>query len=331
MRFTNTSATTFADLLIEIRDHVSANGWSILADNTGAGTPALEVTNSLGNSFLLTTSTTARTDAVSGAFTDRNLDISYERANFGGSAGYAAAVSTNDMAAPFANVWIISDDAATFCHVISQVGVSRYTHASFGNLDNRGLHTAEVSYIAGNFWEWWRADASPIANATSLNDPVNPDHARGFAFESTRYRIGVPDGLLDPALSFTDGPIDNAQARDLCIFYYNGVVNNNTATRLLDYFSFIKNQGHTGGVNITPFPCCLYDTAIQNAAYVGDLPSVGMVNIVGLSPGQVLTFGAEEWIVFPLKQAGPFDSSKSGGNPTNVPNSVMYGMAYRKA
>lgn len=331
MRFTNTSATTFADLLIAVRNHLSANGWTILVDDTGLGTPALQVTNSVGDNFLLTTSTTARTDAVSGAFTDHNLLISYDAANFGGASGYAPAVSTNDMAAPFANVWIISDDAATFCHLICQVSVSRYSHASFGNLNNRGIHTSEVSYVVGNFWEWWRNNVSPTESITSLNNPSDPDHARGFAFEAGRYRLGLPDGLLDPALSFTDGPIDGATARDLCIFYYTGVVNGNTQTRLLDYFGHINNQGHTGGVNIAPLPCCVFDSDFTNAAYIGDLPSVGMVNIVGLSPGQVLTFGAEEWIVFPLKQAGTFNASKAGGNPANVPNSVMYGMAYRKA
>lgn len=334
MRFTNTSATTFADLLIAIRNHLSTYGWTILADNTGAGTPSLEVTNGLGNSFILSTSTSNHTDAVSGAFTNRNLTLAYQKSDIGLAAGYSAAVGSNDFNPPFSNVWIISDNDATYCHVIVQVGTARYSHMSFGNLDNRGIHSAEVSYICGLYYEYWRNSTNPADNNNSrLNQPSYTIHQRGFTFEnSSRYRLGIPDGLLDPALNFTDGALDGPAARTTCSYYYTDpIFSFNNATRLLDYFSNVTNDAYTGGVNIAPLPCVVYDAAGANAAYIGDVPGVGMVNMFGLSPGQVLTFGSEEWIVFPQKQMGSFAATVAGSNPINEPNTVMYGYAYRKA
>lgn len=333
MHFTNTSATTFADLLIAIRNHLSTYGWTILADNTGAGTPSLEVTNGLGNSFILSTSTSNHTDAVTGAFTNRNLTLAYQKSDIGLAAGYSTTVLANDFTAPFSNVWIISDDAATYCHVIVQVSAARYSHATFGNIDNRGIHTAEVSLVAGMYYEYWRASTVPGSSNSNLNSPSDGVHTRGITFESTaRYRLGLPDGLLDPALNFTDGAIDGAVARSLTAYYYTDpIFSANNATRLLDYFSNMTNDAYTGGVNIAPLPIVVYDAATTNAAYIGDVPGIGLVNMFGLSPGQVLTFGAEEWIVFPQKQMGSYAASQVGSNPINECNSVMYGIAYRKA
>jgi hypothetical protein len=142
--------------------------------------------------------------------------------------------------------------------------------------------------------------------------------------------------LVDPALGFTSGAFvagetGTPRVRDLNIFDYVRNFDGTTTVRLLDYMSFIDNQGHTGGVNLAPLPCCVFDDIATNAAYIGDLPTTALLNLIGLSPGQVLTFSGEEWIVFPAKQAGAFDTTKLGVNPLNVPTSAFYGIAYRKA
>lgn len=327
----NTNAVSFNAFLVALRDFLTAHSWTTLVDGTGGGGETLEMTNANSLDFKLSKTTAARTDSFTGAFTDVLVNIAYQKSDVGATAGYHTAAVAWDFAPSYSNLWFITD--GTTCHIIAQVSPSRYTHASFGEIDPKGLHAVRVPFCAGNSYVFWAQSTDYSSNeGYAANYPIVGDHNIGYFFEDNNsFHMGIPDGLLDPALGFTDGPIISPGVKGVCSRYYDDRSGSIYANRLLDYLSNVVNHTHTGGVNLAPIPVCVYATNNADHAYIGELPGIALVNMTGLSPSQVLTFGAEEWIVFPMKQTGTIGNSNTGATPQPDPNSIMYGFAWRKA
>ncbi len=342
MHYLNTNALNMNGLLIAIRDFLDANGWAVASDGTGSGGLLLEMTNGNGHKFKLDgTSIVARTDFYSGVFNDQFLKVYSDKANVGLAAGYSAYYSeTNDLQGPLPNVWLFTDDAASYCVVVAQTSNLRYTHLAFGDLDAKGLHAVNVPFNMGLYWQYW-PDQANYSNSNGEGNPFNypsaSQHNVGMFLDDTgninahAFKVAIPDGLLDPGLFFLDGAFENAFCRYLCIRFYFRNVSGNTSAALLDFASTIKNHTYTGGVHIAPLPVMTIGTANNVHAYIGDVPGIGYVNMTGLAPGQILTFADEEWIVFPLKQYGSVDNCKYAASPLPVCNSAFYGIAVRKA
>lgn len=334
MQFLQTSAANFHDFLIALRNFLTANNWTVIGDPGGAGT-TMSVANSNGHRFQLSTTETARTDFFSGAFQDRNVRLQYHKEDVGFTTPnnvYTNAFDTNDFQAPYINLWFFTDDEGTFCHVVAQVSGSRYTTFSFGDLDNKGLHSEALPFVCGSFYKWWRTSSNLTGTFDNYHNINSTEHAIGYLDGNNSYlRVGLPDGVLDPTLDFADGPIESPAIRNISQRYYNDPVGI-SASSFLDYFSNLENHTYTGGVMISQFPVCAVGTDDATVhAYIGEIPQIGLVNMYGLAPGQILQFSSEEWIVFPLKQTGPLDATKIGANPKYVTNSAMFGYAIRKA
>ena len=341
MRFLQTSGLNLNELLISLRDFLDTNGWSITTDGTAAGGLVLTVRNSIGHDFYLTSTTENRTDAVTGAFVDRLLVMNWDKAAIGLTPGVSARVAkTNDMAGPFPNIWFITDEDATYCHIIAQSSALRYSHSSFGRLDPKGMHSVNLPFAIGVHWHWWRSSLLPADQASNQNDPQESVHEVGYYCEDSfpgtnpssenTTRIGIPDGLLDPALFFDDGALETPTIRPNCSRGYLFSFSNLETQLILDFQRHVANQTVTGGTPVTPLPVAVQGTTDSLHAFVGAFPGVGAVSIRGLAPAQVLDFAGEEWIVFPLKQAGNVVNTRLGGQATLECNSAFYGLAYKK-
>lgn len=327
----NTSAADFNAMLVAVRDFLAGNGWTVVTDGTGAG--SLVVQNSSGHKYRLRSTTAARTDFYTGAFTDTLLNIEWDRGNTGGTPGtYSTATNGNDMTGPMPSIWLFTDEAATFCYIVAQTAPVRYAHFGFGELDNKGLHDKRVDFAAALFWQHW-SNSAEYANNNSGGNPFNYcisgshriDHVDGTAW------IGCPDELLDPALFFTDGPT-MSQPWPLNNRQYTKDTGGGTthgSSYWTDYFCNITNKPFAGGVILSPLPIAINPASSDVMAIVGEYPQMALVNMQGLSPGQTLTFGDDEWIVFPWKQFGTAEAMKYGVNCLPQPNSWRYGFAYR--
>lgn len=328
MQVQNTAAVDFPAMLTALRDFLAARGWSITSDNIAGG--SLIVANSAGHKFRIQRTTQNQTDYYSGAFTDVYASLSYDRENIGATAGYSAVTSCNDLAGPYPNLWFITDDAATYCHVIVQCAPVRYGHFSFGNLDNKGLHASPIPYCAALYWYFWSNQAEYANNngrGNPFNDPYSGSHEVDWVDGLSR--IGIPDGLLDPALFFTDGPIVDTSHLVLSHREYSKTTDTNNAATWLDYFPSVNNKAFIGGIILSPIPVVSAAGSNRVRAFIGEYPGMAVVNMQGLSPGQTLTFADDDWIVFPWKQFGTTEAAKYGANPLPQPNSWRYGFAYR--
>jgi hypothetical protein len=349
MQFLQTNATDLNGLLIAMRNFLTANGWTTLADGTGGGGLTLEMTNANGHDFQFTSSTNAATVYVGvggtgSAFNDRLLKCAFQKADIGLSAGYTAKPAiTNDMAGPFPNIWFFTDDAATYCHVVMQTGNARYNHFSFGNVDNKGLHAVNLPYAFGCYHIWWQWNpyfTGNSADACAFTDFSAGSHNIGFYceeqnsedinFAGTAARIGLPDGVVDPTLGFTDGPLEAALLRQTMTRYCVQTIPGDSAGLALDFLDYYDNQGYTGGVPIFPVPLVVRNIAGTVHTQVGEWPGIGSVNVDGLSPSQELDFAGEVWMVFPIKQKGTYAAKNNGANPAPFTNTLNYGIAVKK-
>lgn len=347
MHFLQTNAVDLNGLLIALKNFLSANGWTVLADGTGGGGLTLEMTNANGHSFKFTSRVDAQNSwatGVSVGFNDRLLAVAFQKSDIGMAAGYTTkAAETNDMAGPFSNIWLFTDNAATYCHVVTQIG-NRFSHFSFGDLNNRGLHAVNIPYAFGLYYIYWQWNPWSPANSSGYNafiDPSAGQHNIGFfcedavseniAFANNCTRVGLPDGVVDPLLGFTDGPLEAPTLRGLSNRNLSKDPSGLIGGHFLDFIHQYDNQGYTGGVPIFPCSIIVYDPAATAHTIVGEWPYIGQVNMDGLSPAQELTFAGETWIVFPLKQAGTYAAMNGGISAQPITNSLNYGIAIKKA
>lgn len=324
-----TSAADFNAMLVAVRDFLAGNGWTVVTDSIAASS-ILIMQNANGHKYRLSKTTANRTDYYTGAFVDTLLNVTWDRGNTGGTAGtYSTATNGNDMTGPFPSIWLFTDEAATFCYIVPQCAPQRYSHFGFGEIDPKGLHSEHIDFALGLYWQFW-SDQANYADTVGNGNPFNLltsgvhriDHTDGTGW------IGVPDGLLDPALFFTDGPT-MSQPWSTCDREYGKVTNVNNTSRWADYFCNVTNKPFTGGIILTPLPVVVNPASQDVMSVVGEYPQIALVNMQGLSPGQVLTFGDDEWMVFPWKQFGTAEAMKYGSNPLPQPNSWRYGFAYR--
>lgn len=330
MQVQNTAAVDFNGMLTALRDFLAANGWTITSDGIAA-TSTLIVQNSNGHVFRLRKTTTNQNDYYTGAFVEQRCSLSYDLANTGGVAGtYSNETSANDMNGPYPNLWFITDDAATFCHVAVQCAPVRYGHFSFGNLDPKGLHTADISFCSALYWYYWsnRAEyANNNGRGNPFNDPYNGSHEVDYTDGDNI--IGIPAGLLDTTLFFNAGARNNATHLSLCDREYSKTTDTNNSARWLDFFTSVSNKAFIGGIILSPMPIVTTEGSNDVRAFIGELPAIYLVNMQGLSPGQTITFADDDYLVFPWKQFGTTEAAKYGANPLPQPNSWRYGFAYR--
>lgn len=334
MAYSNGSAADYPALIAMIRDFIAGIGWTINTD--GAASGFLTATNSNGNKFYLTTATSTQNDVVSGSFTDREMRCAADLANVGGTAGASAYYArSNDWLGPFSNVWLFG--TGKYVHIVAQVSARRYNHFSFGDIDPKQIHSSNIGYAAGVSWVYWRH--TTVIGDYVGNNPQVSNHRVGFFCEDgpnnngdSHIRINLPDGLVDPALFFNDGIIERASLRDTCSRYWTQgqATSGDRFGAYHDFFAAVKNHSFTGGVPITPMPVLHVGNSDNVHAYIGEFPDVGLVNMAGLSPGQVITFADDDWLVFPLKEFGTEEHAAGGLSPIFEPNSVNYGFAYKR-
>jgi hypothetical protein len=177
---------------------------------------------------------------------------------------------------------------------------------------------------------WWRISDYGSDYDSGFNSVYSGRHGMGWAGENGQSGAYVPAGVLDPTLGFSAGPawIDWHNTSHHYQWVSEAWNSGNVGQSfLLDYFTAIENQPTTGGVPLHSLPVIIDQGVL---CYLGELPQMRLVNIIGLSAGQVVSYAGDDWVVFPLKQYGDLNSQTYGATPLPITNSGMYGLAFKK-
>lgn len=337
MPFSNvTSVAGPDDALTEIRNFISGSltGWTFHRDLTSPpvgedSAGGRELAASKGNILFGLRSTT--TGASSGnlflfdgvpPWSSSNLD------EMPGNSGIrvsdtqyddtlATARYWNEVGGTWPNLWMFgADSPQSYVHVVAEVSAGFYYHLAFGELIKQGTWTGGEYYSA----QYWNRTAIVI------DIPDSSGHTALFDALTTQTTQERNATIRASTTSPTSSWVGASRQTDVVV---------NSVQRRSGFFGGVRGGWMAGGLwnagvqELSGFSLLFPITAWFNdagpspdaASFLGQVPDVFGVNMESIDPQEVLTFGGDDYRVFPL-------ASKLGA--VDTPNSGLYGLAYRE-
>jgi len=216
------------------------------------------------------------------------------------------------QAGPFPNVYFFTDSPSTYCHVVVEVTDGVYSHMMFGNLQKYGTWTGGGYYACSR----WGTDV------VSIDSPTSTTHVVPFGTTATgsvgsewtlHYESpGSPNTkwVSGNITAYTHGSVKRAGGRA------------NARGGFPEPFRNLGQTPFSGVIALSPATLLVTNlTTPTSYTILGRVPDLRLVNITELVPAEEYILGADTWKVFPYR-------AKNGG--TDLPNSGVYGFAYKK-
>lgn len=370
MAYSNlTTITDWKGLLGAVYTFATSNGWTGSYDQSARTTGDLSQIGvysapchvAIGE-FPSAANPQSRTDAVNGGTVDDAIlgmalgtSLTVSNTKFWNHPGSIVTteldtdgISMNDVNGSFNNVWLFSGGTGDpkYVWAVVQSGSNRYTHFGFGIVDKLGMSHPDVGFVLGNYSTWW-PNYADYSNEP-LYGPNNPAghstgtaiHKMGAAFwrsanstrpvahvniQSSTLPTGFPAAGVYGSDYITPTMYPRSREDDDRTGTYTGGI--------LNYLSPIGNMPTTGGTHMSGCPVMFRKdstTAGIEHCFLGALPGVRIVDCGDTAAGSTVTFGTEEWVVFPWVQKGEWNNMNYGTVPTEYPNTGDYGIAYKK-
>lgn len=336
-----------ADLLAAINTFATANcGFS--NNQGGGGADYLQLSNGVCN-IAMQAFTRSENDYGTGSnvpFTDHQIRMALATA-FGTTTNYYGhpgsdvtsasdrnRVECNGLGGPYVTWHLFGDPG--YCHVVVQVTALRYAHISFGLVDQGDLTHGGVAYVSGSagYFTAQDDDLRPLSakfnglDQGSTGSPfpflAGPNVASYTSSYGRGCKILVSDALPTANLIFNKiGP----NFDDDCLVNLGKFMDSLTDQKGYNAMGnrICRALPTAFGNRSILFPMPVMAASSLQVRYLGRMPDVRYINMSGLSAGEDITFGGETWTVFPIMQQGAFGSA--GGN---APNTLQYGLAYKK-
>lgn len=324
MSYQTGTALHIDDLLAQLSTFAQANGWTQNKVVAGSGDGASsELYLSKGASFFIfDAQLTVGANVYHGVnqILDHPFLWIYGATGFDGGAAADAQpgtakdqVQTNWLLPNMTAYHFFTDSTKTYLHVVVEVTANEFRHFHVGLLDKIGVFDGG-EYVTGT---------SPIQNITQIDQP-------GY------FQDGQPFTLA--------GSTNTFQFLRANIDGFNWKIGNSTTTaegwrpplrhqgqgEPLDNFMdtvFTTRLAQPNTFNTTvilfPIPCHIVRSATQWTP-VGKPFDMRCCNIKNVTPGALITFGADEWLIF------PHVFKKDPATRDDLPNSGFLGWAYLK-
>lgn len=222
-----------------------------------------------------------------------------------------------NLTGPFPNLYMFSNAAGDYCHVVLEWSAGKFRHMAFGKVIQFGTWPGgNGSYFAGSFWS--QAGLGSSTSAT-INTPSSNAHA--LPFDNNPSASGA---LLDWTCNFSNGTdlwIGQNESVFGSVQHRQGRASvRGGANRL---YKNIQESLYTGLIPLAPIvlgAVKLSDTP-TTVRFVGQVPDMRMVNMDHLTAAQELPIGSDTWKVFPFSSKGTTFGQES---------SAFAGLAYKK-
>lgn len=318
------TATSPADLLDKIRVVALARGWTVNNNsNPTVSTHWLALQNGV-NCFNLLSDTSVGNLPQLGGFIYGCQSTGYDSgATWEFQPGTSRIESyltshtrANKLTGPFTSYRIFSGD--NYIHVVVETEPGIFTHIAMGVLSKYG------TYVGGGYLSM----SSWYEEAGSTNYPNHNSHAYLFDWDAGDYSY-----THNPTILRVDVDANN-------YFYNTPYVSTKRVTGLIRLGSNVDipeiERQNWVGFNRTPNAFNLVTPLMPSVLSVsrgsglyspaGEVPDFRVVNMERYNAGDVVTFGADEWVILPAKSNtltyNVYDSA--------IPSSGNYGYAYKK-
>lgn len=360
MSYSLTSAANPKALLAAIITFATAQGWTIEYDkSTGVGTGVGgQIALSSDGCHIAIGEASAAENPVAvvgalGADTDGRLYMALANSintaswQFWGHPGSLVTSAVDTDRVTINDVWGAMDEVhffgnADYILVNIKTDAQRWTSFGFGNLDRKGMSIDACGFCYSNYHGWWRTDNSGVFNNAALTGVNGYMGGSPLNMDGAVCSIRIPDGVLDTSFGFLSGDLfamripTSAVRHTLLGAAYSGnypeaSLSVNQNTYLMDQAVHLRNQPTTGGVQLNVLPIIYLDATVKLTTFLGEIPALRVCRMSNLAPGQVITYGSDDYAVFPWKQKGTVqDAGFLGGTYNNQPNSFDMGYAFRK-
>lgn len=351
----STGAGDYNALMAAVLAHAVTDGWTTSAGNWPISKGVVR-----GVAWATFTATEVDRTALGGA----TKTARYLRIAVGTSGANATANAASDAtSAQMANAeytftsWHIFSDPTVSDHIHVVVNFSNgvngdcYAHFSFGALDKRGMTYTGVAY----------ATASPkrgYSSAATGSLQAYIDYNGGPGVLTTSPYTGKARStsgpnyngrnqlvyIIDPTVSPLPGagwPTVNTVNDDLQIFNVLSPHSGLTSTqfgpgmRSVPYslahccwFAFTSPHPYSGAISMGPLPFLLLQnlTSTGQVMYLGDFPNVRTCSMESYAPQSIVTYGADEWMLFPMLRSTPWSQIQT----SDLVSSGRSGYAFKK-
>lgn len=241
----------------------------------------------------------------------------------------ANVVMVNDVTGPMTAVHLFGDSRSVFVAVKSTA--TRWTTFGFGMLDRAG---GDVAFCGGEYYAFWfdvHGGTSQVIEFASrtFHGGVNVYGASGLAVLS-------PAGILDSSFGFpadvTHVTYNDGLQLPLVMHSPNPAYGSDRAlSGILEPVWETTPTLTTGGMALLTVPVIAVAKVTGNLTFLGELPTVRLCRAPTVTPGELVTYGDDEYMVFPMKQKGAASDTKWGGVDNGQPNSLDFCYAMKKA
>jgi hypothetical protein len=246
----------------------------------------------------------------------------------------------NDLNGPYSQYWFFSggDDDPPYIYMVIQKANGSYSCYMFGRIDKKGVDYDGGDFITGVNWHWnfqnnTGVPTNGFQGSGQGSDPMSGAH--GWPGDgAAQYQLRLGDVLTShPYTSNFGGAGGRPYANALVGMMFRG---DQVATQLENWSQ--ENLGWIGQVawlgpspinGATPLfevPVFYNDAAQSRMISMGSYPNYRHCSMLGRVEAEEITFGSDNWIVFPMKRALPWNPEPFTAKTLT---SAQYGHAFK--
>ncbi|USN16448.1 hypothetical protein POLUDNITSA_00330 [Brevundimonas phage vB_BpoS-Poludnitsa] len=243
----------------------------------------------------------------------------------------SAGVRTNDLTPPYANYWLFSGGVGDppYIHLVVQKASGRFCHFSFGVLDKKGVPYSGGAFMIGERYNWGFSSSSPNSNASGSNIDGTGHYYFGSSGSYNQSTYNISMGEIEPGVVIADGPpVSDFPNGILAALFdvgdsFPASIGN---ARWLGTFFHLGPLPINGVTPLMEVPVLRYSTNAR-VQYFGSLPNWRYCSMIGRDEGETVSFAGEEWMIFPIKRARPWNPEPYA---EKIVTSGPYGFAVKK-
>lgn len=245
-------------------------------------------------------------------------------------------VVVNDLTGPMTAIHLFGDERSIF--VVVKSTSTRWTTFGFGLVDRAG---AEIAFCAGEMYKFWYEgfgyDSQYVGASKAFHGGRDDD---GYGAGLT---VLVPNGILDPTFGFSGGvnfmgyeyaTPANVDALMLPLIMSNvnpAIGGDRSKSSIIEPAWETTPTLTTGGMALLSVPVIAVAKTTANLSFLGNLPIVRLCRAPTVTAGDIVLYGDDEYMVFPMKQKGAATDTAWGGVDNQQPNSLDFSYALKKA
>jgi len=348
----STGSGDYNALMAAVLAHAVTDGWT-----TTTGNWPISKGNVRGVDWATFTATEADRTLLGGA----TKTARYLRIAVGTSTANATTnVAADATSAQVANLeyvltsWHIFSDPSLCDHIHVVFNFSNginsdcYGHFSFGELDKHGMAHTAIVYAIGSPKRGYSVTTGAGSTCGDWNGgcygrTLSPYTGKAYFSGATFYNsrnnlVWIADPTIAPQPASGWAAIDAVNGNTLVLNVIQDDFSSSSSispasTRSSEpswscWNQFTTPQPYSGAISMGPLPFWLLQsiTTSSQIMYLGAFPNVRICSLESYSPQAIVTYGAEEWMLFPMLRSTAWDQMQI----LDVVSSGRSGYAFKK-